>query len=64
MLCKILRFHCDDYDGKRREREREVGGSEKHYNGWEGKDLSPGLKIPIQCPLMLLIGVKHLTGII
>jgi hypothetical protein len=38
-----------------REREK-VGGSERHYIlGWGQEIISPILKVPRQCPLVLLV---------
>jgi hypothetical protein len=42
---------------KREKREREVGGSERHY-GWGGTDLSSVLKVPRHCPFVLLVSVR------
>jgi hypothetical protein len=43
---------------KKREREREVGSSERHY-GWGGgeQNLSSVLKVPRHCPFVLLVNV-------
>jgi hypothetical protein len=51
-----------------REREREcLGecGSERHYNGGRGvlKTIFAVLKVPRQCPLVLLVGVRLVFGI-
>jgi hypothetical protein len=37
-----------------KEKEREGGGTERHYNGL----------VPRQCPLVLLVEVMHIIGII
>jgi hypothetical protein len=41
-----------------------MGGSERNYNGWEGKILESVLKISRQCPLVLPVRIKHLNCII
>jgi hypothetical protein len=38
-------------------REREVGGSERHY-GWREQNLSSVLKVPRHCPFVLLVSVS------
>jgi hypothetical protein len=55
------------YRERERERERESrGGSERHCigGGWSGKQYVTSVqKVPSQCPLVLLIGVKHMIRI-
>jgi hypothetical protein len=48
-----------------REREKKVGGGgERHYIGvGVKKTISSVLKVPRQCPLVLLVGVKHMLRI-
>jgi hypothetical protein len=43
-----------------REREKKTWGvSERHYIlGWEGDKFFPALKVPRQCPLVLLVEVR------
>jgi hypothetical protein len=41
-----------------------MGGSERHYNGGGVKEtIFSVLKVPRQCPLVLLVGVMLLFGI-
>jgi hypothetical protein len=42
---------------EKREREREVGGSERHY-GWGEQNISSVLKVPRHCPFVLLVSVS------
>jgi hypothetical protein len=42
---------------RRRGRQREVGGSERHY-GWGEQKLSSVLKVPRRCPFVLLVIVS------
>jgi hypothetical protein len=42
---------------KRKEREREVGGSERHY-GWGEQNISSVLKVPRHCPFVLLVSIS------
>jgi hypothetical protein len=52
-----------------RERDREVrkwGGSERHYIWGEGQEttrITPVLKVPRQCPFVLLVEVMRMIGI-
>jgi hypothetical protein len=51
--------------GREREREeRKWGGSDRHYN-WEGQEtISMVLKVPRQCPLVLLVEAMHMIRIV
>jgi hypothetical protein len=44
--------------------ERKWGGSERHYIWGAGQEtIYPILKVPRQCPLILLVEVMHMMGI-
>jgi hypothetical protein len=58
VYCENHMEHTNTLCGQReRESEREkVGGSERHYIWGGGQEtISPVLKVPKQCPLVLLI---------
>jgi hypothetical protein len=45
---------------RERERKEKVGGGRRHYiGGGVKKTICSVQKVPRQCPLVLLIGVKH-----
>jgi hypothetical protein len=51
---------------RERERRKKWGSSERHYilGGVRKKEtIYPGLKVPRQCPLVLLVEAAHMTGI-
>jgi hypothetical protein len=45
-------------------KEREVDGSERHYRGEREKNLPSVLKVPRQCPFVVLVSVRYFTGAI
>jgi hypothetical protein len=49
---------------ERARREGKSRGSERHYFGGRGQEIkSLGLKVPRQCPLVLLVQIMHMIEI-
>jgi hypothetical protein len=48
---------------KERKKERKWLGSVRHYTGGEEEIIFPVLKVPRQCPLVLLVEVLHMIPI-
>jgi hypothetical protein len=49
---------------ERKGEKRKWGGSKRHYIGGGGQEtISPILKVPRQCPLVLLVEELHMIGI-
>jgi hypothetical protein len=63
----LLEVYCVCVKERERGGKREVDGSERDYNGPGGggnkKNTFSGFKVPRQCPLVPLVGVKRLIGI-
>jgi hypothetical protein len=54
---ETVAVYCENHTvSASREKREKVGGSERHYIwGWGQETISPVLKVPRECPLVLLV---------